>query len=278
MKLLFFGTGSIGQRHINLLLKHFDHEIYAFRSGQGVLYKNHEVKEIHSWDEVDELRPDVAFICNPTYLHIKTAIECAERGIKLFIEKPVDCSTKGLDYLLRLIVEHGIVTYVAYPFRFNDAIRKFKKENKTNYLNIIRCLTNLDTWRGYQTYSAKKSQGGGALLELSHEIDLAEYLFGEIIKLDSSLYNHGKVQTDAEELAVLYATHRNCSTHIVLDIASGRQERSIITNSIMSYFVTDQMYLDQLVYFFDNIDNSRMMNNLPDASILFKKIMRVRGE
>jgi len=46
----------------------------------------------------------------------------------------------------------------------------------------------------------------------------------------------------------------------------------------MGYFVTDQMYLDQLVYFFDNIDNPRMMNNLPDASILFKKIMGVRGE
>jgi predicted dehydrogenase len=196
----------------------------------------------------------------------------------LFIEKPVDCSIKGFDYLLRLVVEHQIPSYVAYPFRFNADIKKFKKENNTNYLNIIRCLTNLDSWRGYQTYSAKKSQGGGALLELSHEIDLAEYLFGEIVEIKGNFYSHGRVQTDAEEVAVLYARHKNCSTHIVLDIASGREERTINTNSIMSYFATDKMYFDQLIYFFDNIDNSRMMNNLPDASILFRKIMGVRGE
>jgi len=278
MKLLFFGTGSIGQRHIDLLLKHFDHEIYAFRSGQGALYSNPEVKEIHSWGEVDEIRPDVAFICNPTYLHIKTATQCAERGIRLFIEKPVDCSTRGLDYLIRLVVEHQIPSYVAYPFRFNSGVKKFKKENNTNYINIIQSITNLDNWRGYQTYSAKKSQGGGALLELSHEIDLAEYLFGEIVEIKGHFNSHGRVKTDAEETAVLYAKHKNCSTHIVLDIASGREERTIITNSIMSYFSTDQMYLDQLIYFFDNINNSRMMNNLPDASILFRKIMGVRGE
>ena len=39
-----------------------------------------------------------------------------------------------------------------------------------------------------------------------------------------------------------------------------------------------EMYLDQLKYFFDNINNPRMMNNLFEAAELFRKIIKFREE
>ena len=59
------------------------------------------IPEISGWDEISAQRFDVALIANPTNMHIDTAIRCAERGLHLFIEKPIDCRLDGLDHLLR---------------------------------------------------------------------------------------------------------------------------------------------------------------------------------
>ncbi len=96
MKIIFFGTGSIGTRYINILLKKYRFDLYAFRSGK----QTHEVRgvqEIFSWKEFDKIAPDAAFITNPTAIHIKTAIIAAKRNCALYLEKPIGSSLTGLD-------------------------------------------------------------------------------------------------------------------------------------------------------------------------------------
>ena len=225
---------------------------------------------------VDIYKPDVAFICNPTHRHIETAIHCAERGMPLFIEKPIGVNTKYLDYLIRLVVEHNIPTYVAYPFRFHKDIKKIKLPEKL-YHCTIQCHTDMSKWRDYETYSAKSSQGGGALLELSHEIDLAEYLFGEVEGIAGTIEHTGNAPTDGEDFAELTLKHRHSKTRAVLNLGSKVERRTIGINSkIYPYETNDQMYLDQLRYFLGNTDNPKMMNCLPDASRLFRRIINFK--
>jgi len=80
LKVLFFGLGSIGQRYHRLLRDNFDLDIFALRSQKADYNRNgYFLKPLHhnlySWDEVDRVKPDVAIITNPTYLHIDTAIQ-----------------------------------------------------------------------------------------------------------------------------------------------------------------------------------------------------------
>ena len=105
MKVLFLGLGSIGKRHVRLLLKNFDHEVSALRSrkGQGTDIQI-GVKELVSWNEVDSTKYDVAFVTNPTSLHLRSALECAQRGMHLFIEKPIDCPVGGLETFLFFVL------------------------------------------------------------------------------------------------------------------------------------------------------------------------------
>jgi predicted dehydrogenase len=236
--------------------------------------------EIWDWDTVDKIKPDIAFITNPTNLHIETAIKCAERGMHLFIEKPLDCKVDyGLQHLLNLVRTKGLTSYVAYPLRFNPIVKVLKKSYSGETLELV-CDTHLKDWRPYRTYSALKSRGGGVLLELSHEIDLARYLLGTIKKITGVFGRESNYLTDAETFASIVTHHTNGNTaNIHLDLLSS-QERRYISNSQGERFdirvVNDQIFRDQLHHFFYNLGNKGMMNNVFDASETFKKIIEFR--
>ena len=53
--------------------------------------------------------------------------------------------------------------------------------------------------------------GGGALLELSHEIDLAFYLLRDMQITNSFLTQSGLLDLDVEDHAVLFGHATNCS-------------------------------------------------------------------
>ena len=75
--------------------------------------------------------------------------------------------------------------YVGYNLRFHPVIiflKNFLKNKKIFSINLIS-HSYLPNWRKIdyrKSVSAKKKLGGGALLELSHEIDYLRWIFGEI--------------------------------------------------------------------------------------------------
>jgi len=132
VKIILFGLGSIGTRHGRLLKKNFKHDIYAFRSK----HKNVNeigVPEITTWKQVDDLSPDVALITNPTSRHASTAIQCAQRGMHLFIEKPIDSDLKAVQRLKKAVSKSKVSTYVAYVLRFHPVIQLLKKHIEKNW-------------------------------------------------------------------------------------------------------------------------------------------------
>lgn len=308
MRIIFFGLGSIGQRHAKILLENYSHDLYAFRSGTNSDTNSLGIKEIYSWEEVNDLKPDIAFITNPTSLHIATAIKCAKLGCKLFIEKPIDKEIEELDKLIELVKEKDLVTYVAYNLRFHPVIKKLKeylKEKKPLYARVV-CTSFLPSWRPntdyLKSYSANKDMGGGVILDLSHEIDYVDYLFGGIKKISGNFAKIGNVTVDAEDCADMLVVSGGIPVNIHLDFLSQLRQRYIqidfegltvvgdlinaeikeyegetIKNNIRLEYERGQEYKEQLEYFFDNIDNPGMMNNLTQAADLFKKIIAFKN-
>ena len=285
MKVIFFGLGSIGRRHLRLVDELYDFDLYAFRTLTQPLgsFGNPTIKhsEVFGWDTVGKIKPDVALITNPTHLHIKTAIKCLELGInKIFLEKPVDCKTDGLERLLDLVNTTNATVYVAYPLRHIEEFDRVKAWLESDSI-FLSCKSDLATWRKYNTYSAYAELGGGAILELSHEIDLAEYLLGPIVEIRGKCGKTKRCNTDAEEFCAIVCQHENDKwSNIVLDISwRDKPERYIIYNdgrARFDYQPDDDMYRNQLRYFFNNLDNPKLMNNIFDASFLFRKIIEFR--
>ena len=55
-------------------------------------------------------------------------------------------------------------------------------------------------------------------------------------------------------------------------------EREVLRKSHQLVYDRGQEYVEQMKYFFDNIDNPLMMNNLGEASELFKKIVAFKNQ
>jgi len=311
MKVIFFGLGSIGIGHAKLLSEHFDCQLYAFRTWHGMEERNSEkVKELSSWKEVEKVNPDVAFITNPTYLHIQTAIECAKRDMHLFIEKPVDCGTRNLDELLELVSKRHLTTYVAFNLRFHPVIKKIRECQESSDFSInhlrVSATSYLPLWRPKQdvhrSYSAHSSMGGGIILDFFHEIDYAGYILGEIKEIKGSFGRKGNVTVDAEDYADLLLQtetgsaniHINSSSHFYQRIIQIDLDEKTIVGDLLGNWIKEfekkkeiesvsfdieynQTYLEQLKYFLDNIENGSMMNNIYEAAELFRKVIEFKN-
>lgn len=184
MNVVFFGMGSIGQRHYRIMQKLFpEFNYYAFkRSTQpGPV----EIKPLYGWDEVERVKPGLAFICNPTSQHLPFALECARRRINLFIEKPLSDTLENVDELLHYVNLYQLKVLVGYNLRFHPVIEKIKEFMERTEERVLRfsayCGSYLPAWRSKDyknSYSAKRELGGGVILDLSHEIDYCRWLFG----------------------------------------------------------------------------------------------------
>jgi len=309
MKIVFFGLGSIGRRHAKILIEDFDYDLYALRSGKSEKGNDLNIKEIYSWEKVRKLEPDVAFITNPTFMHIDTALKCAESGAALFIEKPLDSSSEKLGLLIEEIKRRGLTTYVAYNMRFNPIIeflKEYLKSKKVCHASVYNS-SYLPNWRSgknqINSYSAQKAEGGGVVLDLSHEFDYIDYLFGSIKEIKGIFDRAANVTRDAEDFLDGAIKTEKTYVNLHLDFLSRHTERTIKIDCEKEYIFANlikgrvefqkgarnvkakhfeidrnEIHKKQIEYFFKNINNPAMMNNLTDASILFRKIVEFKGQ
>ncbi|HAR1429063.1 TPA: Gfo/Idh/MocA family oxidoreductase, partial [Enterococcus faecium] len=138
MKVIFFGLGSIGKRHLKNLTDYgkrndIDFEITSYRSGKSPEDDNDKnVTFIYSDTELAD-HYDIAFITNPTFKHLETISLIEPRVDYIFLEKPVFSSSENLTDLK---VDYNKV-YVAAPLRYKKVLQ-FAKE----------LLTSLEVYSG----------------------------------------------------------------------------------------------------------------------------------
>ncbi len=186
------GCGSIGTRHLANLL--------ALGAGEMVgcdprSDRRHEVEAcfgircVATLDEVWEFRPQAALVTVPTSLHVPVALQAAERGCHLFVEKPLADRLEGTDALLDRVQQRGLVSLVGCNMRFHPGLRRVKQlleERAVGRVTSARAEVGqyLPDWHPQedyrQNYSAKHSLGGGVILDAIHELDYIRWLLGEV--------------------------------------------------------------------------------------------------
>ena len=197
MKVCIIGNGSIGQRHLKGLSHNMKElgikSINAFdnRKDRREQVKQ-EIKNINVFDDLKSAVIDVdsIFICVPTSLHITVIEEINKYGnFHFFIEKPLSHNLNGCDELIFSQNRAGKQAFVGYMLRFHPLIMRAKKIIESGKLGkILNVRTEAGfylpywhPWEDYRDfYMSWKIGGGGALLDISHEIDYLQFLFGKI--------------------------------------------------------------------------------------------------
>ena len=257
---LIIGFGSIGRRHAKNIKKLFPkNKVYLISDTpknfdeEKLIYKRIKLKDLKQMN-----RKFITFICNTPNLHLLTAKKLIDFSHALFMEKPISNDIKGIDQFLSIIHKRKIVCNLGYQFRFHPLVNKLKEnllsKQYGQILSVqIHCSSYLPHWRKGRDYkkdiSSKKKFGGGVLLELSHEIDLAYYLFGNFNSVYASILNTKNFNIETEDTVEIILNQNlfNCNIH--LDFHSYNKERFVIINfskaSIKLDLLNNQMNLYQ---------------------------------
>lgn len=230
MKFFIFGHGAIGNRHQRNLVSLGHREVTDVRLA------------------------DCALICNPTSLHVPTALTVPQ--LPLFIEKPLSHNLDNLDQLTGKIL-------VGYCLRFDSSLQAFKQKINNQKIKSAKivCKSWLPDWRPEKdyrhSYSAKKSLGGGVLLDLSHEIDYPLWWFGPVKKVTAKLMLAPELEIETEAIADLKLKFvSGVTAEIHLSFASHKNERycEVLTKDQTlrwDYQPNNEMYLAEMKHFID---------------------------
>jgi CMP-N,N'-diacetyllegionaminic acid synthase len=181
-RILIIGYGSIGKKHANILREKFKNiSIFIFSKRKIPRYFN----KIESLNNIKNYKFQYVYICSKTndhILHLKI-IDSQLKNVNIVIEKPL--FKKFYNYK-----SNRNKILVAYNLRFHPVLKFIKNfiKNKNIFFINIYCGSYLPDWKKninyINSYSSSKKDGGGVLLDLSHEIDYLTWIFGKINKID----------------------------------------------------------------------------------------------
>ena len=255
-KALIFGSGSIGTRHANLLRK-------SYKISNILIFSNRKNKKNNSTNNITEIKnydPDYILVCSETclhYQHIKLIEKIFKNKIVL-VEKPlfhkqIKSNFKNNKY------------YVGYNLRFHPVIKFLKNKIKKREIFSVSIFCNsfLPKWRKnidyFNSYSSKK-KGGGVLLDLSHEIDYLQWLFGKVDVIEyKKIKKISNLKIKSEDLSQIIGKIKNINFFLNLTYFSRSEERKIIIDGKNETIVAD------LINY-----NIRIINNKRSKIIQFK--------
>jgi predicted dehydrogenase len=202
---------------------------------------------------------DLVAICLPPFGHSDEVARAAERGIHIFIEKPIALSSEHAWRMVAAAEAAGVVTQVGFMYRFGAAVQHLRGLIASGAAGPVGLMSaryfcnslHADWWR-------RRDKSGGQLVEqVIHMVDLMRYLLGDAVTVYSRQQNvfHTDVPDYTVEdvsatvfgfanggVGVLYATngaipgkwtndYRVVAKHVTVEFADANHAEFIFTGT-----------------------------------------------
>lgn len=168
---------------------------------------------------------DATIIATPTTTHFKYFLECSKKIKNIFIEKPLVTDIKQFKKILQITKKKKINLKVGYIERYNPTIQLIKKILKKNK------ILNLDFIRTNNRQN--KIKDTNIIFDImTHDIDLALYLSGDVKRIASS----GVKKRNKIKFAISTLEHKNkCITRILSNSECAKRIRTLNITTEKNY-------------------------------------------
>ena len=227
VKVAVVGAGSIGQRH-QRLLQELGHEVVVVsKSSKSAKYKS-------LTDALTQENFEYVVLASPTSQHFADLRVLIEKNFvgSVLVEKPIfDRSEKLKPNRFKFLA-------VGYNLRFHPAIIWLQETlPQLGAVSSVNFYVGqyLPTWRPDSDYrtssSAKTDSGGGVLRDLSHELDLVQYIFGDWKKITAigGKFSDLEIETD-DTFSILLQTDRCSAVSVQMNYSDRLRQRLITVN------------------------------------------------
>lgn len=190
-RLALIGAGLIGRRHAAAIRTAAGATLasVADPAGEAVAAANGV-----AWFPTMEAllaaeRPDGAIVATPNALHAPQTLACLAAGVPVLVEKPIAIDTAEARAMVDAAEAAGLPLLVGHHRRHNPLIAAAKARIDRGALGRITAVHGM-CWLGkpdgYFDVSWRREPGGGPILiNLIHDIDLLQFLCGEITEVQA---------------------------------------------------------------------------------------------
>ncbi len=228
MRVLIIGYGSIGKKHAEILSQINRVKEIFILTKQTFPKKFYKCK---TYKDIIKIDPDYIIVSSVTTNHYKD-LKFINENLKnkvIVVEKPLF----EKNYIFK---NKRNFIYVGYNLRFHPVLKKIKSivSNRKIYSINAECFSNLINWRKDRDYkktsSAKKSSGGGVILDLSHEFDYISWIFEkELIPTFKIFDKLSDLKIETEDFLILNAKiNKDIIVNILLKYYSFINSRKIL--------------------------------------------------
>jgi len=130
---------------------------------------------------------DAVFVCLPPFAHEDQEREAAERGIDVFVEKPLALSNATAAGIAEAVDEAGIVTQAGYNWRYSRGVERAREILEDRTLGYVEGYWwggvpggEDHWWRHYDR------SGGQTVEQATHIFDACRYLAGDVERVSAS--------------------------------------------------------------------------------------------
>lgn len=181
IRLVVAGAGAIGRRHLEHIEAHPDLTLAA------VIDPNPAVSDLTGAPRFDslpgqEIEADGIVIATPTQDHAPTFSEAARRGWHALIEKPLASDTAQIDEMIAGAEAAGVHVLTAHHRRFHPNVAALKgalpKIGQPVLASVVWSVKKPEDY--FEIGWRQGPEGAPVRMNVSHELDLLQYLFGEV--------------------------------------------------------------------------------------------------
>ena len=308
--IIVIGFGSIGKRHYQNLRALGYHNVSVYdidtkTAGIGV-------RTLTSIGGNALKQFDIAFVCNPSNLHVRTALRCAKAGCHLFIEKPLSGTVAGIAELETVCRDKKLVRMVACNYLFHKGLAVMRRALKSGrygkpVLSRVIAGYSIPVHRLY-IYETLKKTGGAERLIMdsgSHLVNYLEFLLGPIKKYSARTGDVSTLGIRGEEAAALVFVHENgVLSTAAIDYVSRKRahfidivtDKGTLTIDFMDDSVvfaderrikvlyqgkknTNQMFVDELKHFLQCVAHGKKpLQDIVGGKAVVKLLSTARGK
>ena len=210
-KVLVIGTGSIAQKHIDIL-NSLNYSVYVYsETNEKFFKKNSKITRLVNLAKLNNF--EFTILANKTTNHLRILKILIKQKMHIYCEKPIYYKKFNYQYIRNLIKKNKIVFHNGYQLRNDTKIKYIQKKLKNLKIKSFQVSVGHDfnQWRKAgihkKSYFSDTKKGGGVIFELIHEINLINLLFGKIKKISTIKSNSENFK--CEDIAVSIIETKN---------------------------------------------------------------------
>lgn len=216
------GCGKVGQIHAEALLELPESEFAAVCDSSceraqdfAARYGAKPFTDVAAM--LQDGKVEAVFICTPHPLHAETAVQAAEAGVHVLVEKPMAANLKDCDAMLQAAHKAGIKLGVVSQRRFYEPVQRMKAAIDAGKIGTpCLGLFLMFDWREEAYYQSDPwrgrwdTEGGGVLVNQSpHFLDMLQWMMGEVEEVSGYWGNLNHPSVEVDDTAVAAIRFRN---------------------------------------------------------------------